>query len=307
MLNIAHRGGAGLRPENTMAAFAHAVVRGADGAELDVQLSKDGEVVVFHDYRLKPEICRGKDGTWITRPTPRVKDLTLAELHTYDVGRPDPASDYAHQHPDLKPSDGEHIPTLNEVIALAKTARKPFRLFIELKTAFSDRDLSADPIALAEATVKILRAQDYMERAVIVGFDWAGLLHVKKIAPKLECWFTTLAQSWFRAAPPPAEDEPPSPPVLAMLRQWANTGTSPWAAGYDAVRYGGSILEAIKAAGGDGWFPTWRDATPYMVGNARALGLKVGVWTLDDPAEMRKLSALGVEAVCTDRPDLYGA
>ena len=40
--NIAHRGGAGLRPENTLAAFAHAIALGADGAELDVQLTRDG-------------------------------------------------------------------------------------------------------------------------------------------------------------------------------------------------------------------------------------------------------------------------
>ena len=76
-LNIAHRGGAGLFPENTLAAFRDAVARGCDGAELDVQLSKDGEVVVYHDYRLKPEITRGLDGKFLTRPTPRIKDLML--------------------------------------------------------------------------------------------------------------------------------------------------------------------------------------------------------------------------------------
>ena len=53
-LNIAHRGGAGLRPENTLAAFADAMARGCDGAELDVQLSADGVVVVHHDFRLNP-------------------------------------------------------------------------------------------------------------------------------------------------------------------------------------------------------------------------------------------------------------
>ena len=79
MLNIAHRGGAALHPENTLAAFRDAVERGCDGAELDVQLSRDGEVVVFHDYRLKPEICRGSDGRFLERPTPRVKDLSRGE------------------------------------------------------------------------------------------------------------------------------------------------------------------------------------------------------------------------------------
>ena len=56
-LNIAHRGGAGLRPENTLAAFAHALDLGVDGFELDVHVAKDGTVVVFHDDALKPEIA----------------------------------------------------------------------------------------------------------------------------------------------------------------------------------------------------------------------------------------------------------
>ncbi len=302
MLNIAHRGGAGLRPENTLSAFAHAVEMGADGAELDVQLSRDGEVVVFHDYTLKPEICRGPDGRWLSKPTARVKDLTYAELQEFDVGRPDPATKYAREHPRLVPSDGERIPSLDDVVALAKTAPMPFRLFVELKTSFSDPDLSASPAALAEAAIGVLRSQGCLDRAVFVGFDWAGLLHAKKIAPELECWFTTLAQSWFGEEDPPAEDEPPAAPALAMLRHWARSGTSPWAAGYDAVTYGGSILKAIKAAGGDGWFPTWRDATPERIAQARALGLKVGAWTVDNPADMKRLAAL--DMICTDRPDL---
>ncbi len=307
MLNIAHRGGAGLRPENTLSAFAYAVISGTDGAELDVQLSRDGEVVVFHDYRLKPEICRDASGRWLGKQTPKVKDLTFAELQAFDVGRPDPASAYARRHPHLKAVDGEKIPTLGEVIALAKTARKPFRLFVELKTSFSDRELSSDPIALAEATIKTLRAHDYLDRSVLVGFDWPGLLHAKKIAPSIECWFTTFAQSWFGEGEPPAEDEPPTPAALAMLRHWAKSGTSPWAAGYDAVNYGGSIQNAIKAAGGEGWFPTFRDATAEAVAKAKSVGLKVGAWTADDPADMKRLIAAGVDAICTDRPDLLSA
>jgi glycerophosphoryl diester phosphodiesterase len=303
-LNIAHRGGAGLYPENTLAAFRDAVSRGCDGAELDVQLSRDGEVVVFHDYRLKPEIVRGTDGRFLGHPTPRVKDLSLAGLQTCDVGRADPKSRYALAHPMLRAVDGERIPTLAEVVAVAKTAAKPFLLFVELKTSFADRDMSADPVVLAEAVVGVLRRANYLERTVFVGFDWTGLLHAKKLAPQTPCWFTTLAQSWFRPGTPPAIDDPPSEPALQMLRYWAATGTSPWAAGYDAIRHGGSILRAIKAAGGEGWFPTYTDITPESVAEARSLGLKVGAWTVDDPADMRRLAALGLDAICTDRPDL---
>ena len=51
---IAHRGFSAVAPENTMAAFRQAAEAGADGIELDVHLTKDGEVVVIHDYTVKP-------------------------------------------------------------------------------------------------------------------------------------------------------------------------------------------------------------------------------------------------------------
>ncbi|MGA7676683.1 MAG: glycerophosphodiester phosphodiesterase family protein [Rhizomicrobium sp.] len=263
--NIAHRGGAQARPENTLAAFAHAEACGYDGAELDVQLSRDGEVVVFHDYRLKPEICRDENGRRLALPTPRLKDLSLAELRRFDIGRADPASAYAREHADVVWQDGERIPTLGEVVAVAKAASAPFHLFVELKTSFSDREISAQPEELAERTVAVLKACDYLERTVFVGFDWPGLLHVKKIAPAAQCWFSTMT---FAGLP---------------------------------------VLDEIKAKGGDGWFPAWTDATDEAVRGARGFGLKVGAWTVNDPAQMHMLITRGLDAICTDRPDLLAA
>jgi len=306
-LNIAHRGGAGLRPENTLNAFAHAIALGAGGAELDVQLSRDGHVVVFHDYRLKPDICRDERGVWLEKPTPRVSDLSLGGLRTHDVGRARPGGDYARAHSDLVAADGERIPTLAEVIALAKTAPKPFTLFVELKTAFHDRALSASPEALAQATVAVLREADYLGRAVLIGFDWAGLVHARKIEPAVEAWFTTFPRSWFAPGTPPPEHDPPQPIALELLRHAAAAGISPWAAGFDAVKHGGSILSAIKAAGGQGWFPFRADATKETIAQAHAMGLKAGAWTVDDPEEMRGLAAAGIDAICTDRPDKLAA
>src|SRR4051812_20620603 len=119
-LNIAHRGGAGLRPENTLAAFAHALDLGVDGFELDVHVAKDGSIVVFHDDRLKPEIVRDLEGGWLPGPGPLIKDLTLPELQSYDIGRLNPASGYAKRYPDYAPCDGERIPRLADVIFLMK-------------------------------------------------------------------------------------------------------------------------------------------------------------------------------------------
>lgn len=289
-------------PENTPAAFADAVARGADGAELDIQLSKDGEVVVYHDYRLKPEITR-LDGKWLAKPTPRIKDLIFGELQNFDIGRCDPASDYAHKHPDVAAVDGERIPLLADVVRVAKAAKQDFWLQVELKTSFAHRDESADPIALAEAAVAVLKREDYLHRTIFVGFDWPALLHVKRISPQTPCWFTTLAQSWFEQGTPPPQDDPPAEPALQMLRHMAREGISPWAGGFDAVKYGGSIRKAIKAAGGDGWFPWMRDITPERVAEARALGLKVGAWTVNETADIQRMIDNGIDAICTDRPD----
>ena len=305
--NIAHRGGAQSRPENTLAAFGYAATCGYDGVELDVQLSRDGEVVVFHDYRLKPELCRNAEGRWLESPTPRIKDLTLSELKRFDIGRAEPASAYAREHPYVVWRDRERIPTLDEVAANAKKVRAPFWLFVELKTSFADRDASALPEDLAERTVAVLKAHEYLGRTVFIGFDWPGLLHAKKIAPGARCWFSTFPQSWFRDGVPPPEDDPPPEPVLQMLRTWAREGNSPWAGGYDAIKHDGSIVAAIQAAGGDGWFPMWTDATDKAVREARGFGLKVGAWTVNDPKEMDILMKRDLDAICTDRPDLLAA
>ncbi len=296
-LNFAHRGGAGLYPENTLAAFRDAVARGCDGGELDVQLSKDGDVVVFHDYRLKPEICR-RDGKWIEKPTPLIKDLTLAELRAYDVGRHNPDSAYAKARPHSMPIDGEKIPTLAEILEVTAQAKKPFVLQVEFKTSFVNRSESSDPAALTEAAVAVLRQANYLDRTIFVGFDWAGLLHAKKIAPGVPCWFTTMELDFLRPA------APGDTPQVQMLRHMNETGTSPWAAGFDPSRYGNSIQRAIKAAGGDGWFPYYPDATAEAVAEAKALGLKVGAWTVNESADMKRLIGLGLDGLCTDRPDL---
>ncbi len=61
-LVFAHRGGAALRPENTIAAFDHGLALGADGLELDVHLSRDGVVVVHHDDTLERTTERARSG-----------------------------------------------------------------------------------------------------------------------------------------------------------------------------------------------------------------------------------------------------
>jgi glycerophosphoryl diester phosphodiesterase len=95
---VAHRGFSGTSPENTLVAFKKAIDPGADMIELDVRLSKDGEVVVIHDESLE-RTTNGKG---------RVIDLTLDELKKLDAG--------SKFHPSFS---GERIPALREVLQLA--------------------------------------------------------------------------------------------------------------------------------------------------------------------------------------------
>ncbi|MFG6150121.1 glycerophosphodiester phosphodiesterase [Halobacillus sp. B23F22_1] len=95
VLNIAHRGASGYAPENTMAAFEKAVDMKADMFELDVQMSKDGELVVIHDTT----VDRTTDGTG------KVGEFTYDELQKLDAG-----SSFS------KEFQGEKIPTLGEVL-----------------------------------------------------------------------------------------------------------------------------------------------------------------------------------------------
>ena len=164
VLEIAHRGGAGLWPENTMEAFGRAIEAGADGIELDIHLSADGVLIVHHDESLKPSIARGPGGEWLTRPTPLLKDLTFEETQRYDIGRLRPGAGYSARYPEQTPFDGARIPALRDVYALVKEkAGRDFRIYVELKTALLDLSQSADPVALAEAAVALTREHGLSE------------------------------------------------------------------------------------------------------------------------------------------------
>src|SRR3954468_15260595 len=131
--NIAHRGGAQLMPENTIAAFVDALARGCDGVELDVQLTRDGVAVVHHDDRLMADVARQK-GSWLEQPGPRIGDLTWDGLRTFDVGTPKPRSAYALAHPLLKPQPAA-VPRLDEVVDMAGGGGRRVLFFVGIKYA----------------------------------------------------------------------------------------------------------------------------------------------------------------------------
>ena len=100
------------------------------------------------------------------------------------------------------------------------------------------------------------------DNVIFVGFDWRALARIRQRDPRAQRWFTTDRLSG---------DARP-------------------------------VIDAIAAAGGQGWFPHFVDATAENIAYAKGAGLNVGAWTVNETADMRRL--MDLDAICTDRPDL---
>ena len=129
---IGHRGAAGLLPENTLAGFKKAMELGVDTIELDIHLTSDNEAVVYHDSRLNPAITRDNNGKWV-KDKHLIKELTLSEIQSYDVGKLNRWAGYVKKYPDQKAAEGERIPTLHDVIQLVKRTGDKTHLFTKFK------------------------------------------------------------------------------------------------------------------------------------------------------------------------------
>ena len=287
LIKIGHRGAAGLAPENTLAAFGKACELGVDAVELDVYLAADSTIVVHHDYTLKPEIARTADGKWLSHSGPAIKDLTLAQLKTYDVGRLKPNTRYSRRYPEQQPADGERIPSLGEVISLLEAKCEPAtQLWVEIKTNPEKPNLTPAPETVADAVVQHLRDQDYAGRVRILSFDWRGLVHIQKIAPDIPTVYLSLVGRSLNNIKP------------------GQPGPSPWMAGYDIDEFQGSIPRAVKAVGGLYWAPYYKHLTDDLLKQAHEQGLQVYVWTVDSRSEMVRLIEMGVDGIITNRPDI---
>ncbi|HID87936.1 MAG TPA: glycerophosphodiester phosphodiesterase [Anaerolineae bacterium] len=199
-LNFAHRGAREVAPENTLAAFRAARELGADGVELDVMLSADGEVVVIHDDTLD----RTTDGSG------RVRDRTLAELKGLDAGSWfDPT--FA----------GLRIPTLQEVFDLIGGQMV---LNIELKSrSLTDEGLEARVVELVERN-------GLVGSVILSSFNPWAIRRVKRLNPRLATGLLyaedlplPLRRAWLRPLVRPDALHPHHTMVTLAYVRWAKS------------------------------------------------------------------------------------
>ena len=281
-----HRGARGLLPENTIPAFEHAIELGVDALELDVVMTRDGIPVVHHDRALDPDRTRDARGMWLAPSGPCINTLDLNALSEFDVGRSAPDSEFGKCFPEQAPRDGTHIPTLSEVLALGRRPEAAeLRFSIEVKTTPLAPGETAQPGAFAHAVIAALGAENMIDRADILSFDWRVLAESRKLAPGLPIVCLSVEQPWLDN----------------VLR--GDRGPSPWTAGLDIEASGGSVPRMVKAAGSGAWGPFYRDLTRETLAEAHSLGLKVLVWSVNEVDEMLTLARMGVDGITTDYPN----
>jgi len=213
-----------------MIAFEEAYLAGADGIELDVRLSKDGEVVIFHDEKID-RLTGGKG---------RLNDFTLNELQTYPIS-----------HPLLKASERQVIPTLKDYLAWAKY--KPLLTNIELKSVENNYRLE---LRVAEMLLEF----DMEERVILSSFSENSLTRIKVLLSKVK---TGLLLSKY--------DE-------ATVKRASERGVD---------------FLHLKA----------NRMNPTVIGSAKAYGLGINTWTVNEHAELEKVNQLGLKGIITDFPD----
>ena len=292
-----HRGARGLAPENTLPGFQVALKHHVDYIDVDVVMTKEGILVAHHGLTLNPDVTRDVRENWVENTDIVIKELTLKQLQTYDVGRIRPLTHYAAIYASQEPVDYTTIPTLQTVIRDVKqSATYPVGFQIELKTDPTQPHLSSSPEAMTRALERVIREEGIVDRAKVQAYDWRCLLLLQQLNPEVKtAYLTDLNHE-------------------KVLRHIDPAIAGLWTAGYLLKNYHDSIPEMIKALGGTWWDAEDIEITSEVLEKAHQLGLKVAAWSDAEKTRMVKdvplteqLIAMQVEGIITDRPDVVMA
>ena len=280
-----HRGGRGLRPENTLASFENAIRMGTTTLEMDIAITADGVPVISHDPALNPAITRDAKGQWLTKHEPLIKSLTLAQVQSYDVGRLNPNHKYAREFPDQQPRDGQRIPTLAAVFKLVNDlGATDVHFDMETKINPHHPESTLAPQAFVETMLKVIREAGMTKRVMVQSFDWRTLELLHRLEPDIRTMYLSM-------------DFP----------DYSTISDGSWNAGHLLRDHGGSVPRMVRASAGPAkgiiWAPTHQNLSQAALKEAQALGMQVIPWTVNEKPLMERLIAWGVDGIITDYPD----
>ena len=172
-----HRGARGLMPENTMPAFEKAIALGVTTLEMDIYTTQDGVIVVYHDQRLNAKLCAYDDGRRV--PKKHIEQFAYEDLANIDCGARRNA-----RFPQQQPVPEARIPTLEQVLALARDANYPVRVSIEVKWEKRKNDTAVREIA--QRLVVLIKRYGLTNRSIVQSFHAPVLVAVAKIEPNIQ-------------------------------------------------------------------------------------------------------------------------
>lgn len=290
----AHRGGRDVRPENTLYSYAYAIELGATSIECDMQLTKDGQIVMSHNPILNSDITRDENGNYIENNKYDIRLITVDELKKFDVGVMDPnCGEYYDLHGKTQFTYDAKIPTLEELMQLIQSyGDKNIVLNIETKSypdpASAGYKNNADPKKFVEVFNNIVKKYDMEDRVVLQSFDWQTLIEMKKLNPNISTSALWQEQpSWGRDS--------------ESLRRYEKK-KSPWLGGLDIKDYQGNPVKAAHAIGADIISPYYTEISKQDVDEAHSLGMKVVPWTVNNEKDMNMLLDMGVDGIISDKP-----
>lgn len=290
----AHRGGRDVRPENTLYSYAYAIELGATSIECDMQLTKDGQIVMSHNPILNSDITRDENGNYIENNKYDIRLMTVDELKKFDVGVMDPnCGEYYDLHGKTQFTYDAKIPTLEELMQLIQSyGDKNIVLNIETKSypdpASAGYKNNADPKKFVEVFNNIVKKYDMEDRVVLQSFDWQTLIEMKKLNPNISTSALWQEQpSWGRDS--------------ESLRRYEKK-KSPWLGGLDIKDYQGNPVKAAHAIGADIISPYYTEISKQDVDEAHSLGMKVVPWTVNNEKDMNMLLDMGVDGIISDKP-----
>ncbi len=290
----AHRGGRDVRPENTLYSYAYAIELGATSIECDMQLTKDGQIVMSHNPILNSDITRDENGNYIKNNKYDIRLMTVDELKKFDVGVMDPnCGEYYDLHGKTQFTYDAKIPTLEELMQLIQSyGDKNIVLNIETKSypdpASAGYKNNADPKKFVEVFNNIVKKYNMEDRVVLQSFDWQTLIEMKKLNPNISTSALWQEQpSWGRDS--------------ESLRRYEKK-KSPWLGGLDIKDYQGNPVKAAHAIGADIISPYYTEISKQDVDEAHSLGMKVVPWTVNNEKDMTMLPDMGVDGIISDKP-----
>ena len=286
---LGHRGARGLLAENTLPSLAKPFEYGADGIEFDLQLSKDNQLVIYHDLRLKSNITRDSNGKWIKKIGPPIRSLTLKQLKQYKLGQINKKTPYGLKFRKQDALPDQTIPTLDELIEhFDKLNLNSKILNIEIKHSPQQPDLCPKPTTLARKVIDEIYRLKIADRCVLSCFNWAVIKAVRQIDSKLKIGCLTMIDM--------AEDT--ISPVKGK--------TSLWNAGLDIRDHENSVAKMVTEFGAEYWIPYYKNLTRKELNQAHLHKLSVMTWTVNHHRTMMKLMNWGIDGIITDYPDKLG-